>query len=77
MAEIILPFDIIVNIHPNGVSVRSRGVWVENENQARGLRLVLDTIGKAVEFGVDPHAAGVAVVPIIQALQENRIGMSV
>jgi hypothetical protein len=75
MKTIHLPYHIVAVIHADGVSVRTRGDWVENDIQAAGLRSVLQVVGKALEDGADHTALATLIVPMIQALQENRIAM--
>jgi hypothetical protein len=75
MKTIHLPFDITAVIHSGGVSVRTRGDWVENDSQAAGLRSVLQVVGNALESGASVLALQGLIVPMIQALQANRIAM--
>lgn len=75
MATIILPFDILATIHPDGVYVTTPGTWVENDAQAAGLRSVMQVVGKALENGADVPTLRELIVPMITALKENRIAM--
>jgi hypothetical protein len=75
MRTIHLPYHITATIHSNGVSVRTRGDWVENDAQAGGLRAVMQVVGAALENGADHATLASLIIPMIQALQENRIAM--
>jgi hypothetical protein len=75
MKTIHLPYHIVATIHPDGVSVRTRGDWVENDAQAAGLRSVMQVIGDALENGADVPTLRKLIIPMIQALRENRIAM--